>query len=76
MKDKRSVFRLEAIAEVACALVRPKDPNLDWPAPGFLHPCHGFSRTETNCANSDGKMVFPFTFMSTSRNDGGMPWPN
>eukprot|EP00435_Cladocopium_sp_Y103_P037402 s2353_g9.t2 len=24
---------------------RPKDLNLDWPAPGFMHPCHGFSRT-------------------------------
>ncbi|CAE6933186.1 unnamed protein product [Symbiodinium natans] len=31
---------------------RPKDPALDWPAPGFLHPCHGFSRT-------DGGMPWP-----------------
>ncbi|CAK9050566.1 unnamed protein product [Durusdinium trenchii] len=31
---------------------RPKDPNLDWPAPGFLHPCHGFSR-------NDGGMPWP-----------------
>ena len=26
-------------------LPRPKDLNLDWPAAGFMHPCHGFSRT-------------------------------
>ncbi|OLP87243.1 hypothetical protein AK812_SmicGene31548 [Symbiodinium microadriaticum] len=31
---------------------RPKDPALDWPAPGFLHPVHGFSRT-------DGGMPWP-----------------
>jgi len=31
---------------------RPKEPGLDWPAPGFLHPCHGFSRT-------DGGMPWP-----------------
>ena len=28
---------------------RPKDLNLDWPAPGFLHPCHGFSRNDAGC---------------------------
>lgn len=28
---------------------RPKDLNLDWPAPGFMHPCHGFSRNDAGC---------------------------
>lgn len=37
---------------------RPKDPALDWPAPGFLHPTTGFSRSLERSA--------PFEFVQSS----------
>ncbi|CAE7482673.1 unnamed protein product [Symbiodinium pilosum] len=54
--EAAAVSREEDLSDIKKGLLptywRPKDPALDWPAPGFLHPCHGFSRT-------DGGMPWP-----------------
>ena len=48
-------------------LPRPKDLNLDWPAPGFMHPNHGFSRTPgTKNRGRRGRFRFRFRFRQLS----------
>ncbi|CAJ1434124.1 unnamed protein product [Effrenium voratum] len=48
--DEAVTSQEQAAEEVKRSLLpsywRPKDPALDWPAPGFLHPTTGFSRTD------------------------------
>eukprot|EP00933_Yihiella_yeosuensis_P076256 TRINITY_DN8593_c0_g1_i1.p1 TRINITY_DN8593_c0_g1~~TRINITY_DN8593_c0_g1_i1.p1 ORF type:complete len:207 (+),score=36.65 TRINITY_DN8593_c0_g1_i1:144-764(+) len=39
----------EAGPEYAVGYWKPKEPFLSWPAPSFVHPTSGFSRTDGGC---------------------------